>query len=210
MDNLNRRSAVPGQEAFERIIKEKYPQLSLNMTSRFSYIDHEVASMWLGYKEAQSVQEKEVTHWKANHEDLKNRLRVATHRTDIQDMEVVKERLKLYDHLTIRIAELEQQNQVYRTAMLDQMKANGAEIEGSAQEPCTTCGGAVSVHSPDGEYRGECPFCSEVEKLRSQLKEAINRINDMLVSDDGQAHKEARKFVEMHQQDLASKGVSDV
>lgn len=28
------------------------------------------------------------------------------------------------------------------------------------------------------------------------LKEALNRIRDLLVNDDGQAHKEARKFIE--------------
>lgn len=33
-----------------------------------------------------------------------------------------------------RITELEQQNQIYRGAMLEQMQANGAEIEGSAQK----------------------------------------------------------------------------
>lgn len=37
---------------------------------------------------------------------------------------------------------------------------------------------------------------NELEALRKQLKTAVSRINDMLESDDGQAHKEARKFIE--------------
>jgi hypothetical protein len=36
----------------------------------------------------------------------------------------------------------------------------------------------------------------ELEALRKKLETAVSRINDMLESDDGQAHKEARKFIE--------------
>lgn len=37
---------------------------------------------------------------------------------------------------------------------------------------------------------------NQIEALRKQLETAVNRINDMLQDDDGQAHKEARKFIE--------------
>lgn len=36
---------------------------------------------------------------------------------------------------------------------------------------------------------------NQIETLRKQLETAVNRINDMLQDDDGQAHKEARKFI---------------
>ncbi len=36
----------------------------------------------------------------------------------------------------------------------------------------------------------------EVLELRQQLTEAIDRINDMLKGDDGQAWKEAQKFID--------------
>lgn len=39
------------QKRFEDMVKEKYPKLSLSMTSRYNYVDPEVASMWIGYKE---------------------------------------------------------------------------------------------------------------------------------------------------------------
>lgn len=32
------------------------------------------------------------------------------------------------------------------------------------KEPCTTCDGQISVHSPDGEYRGECTICSQPQQ----------------------------------------------
>ena len=36
---------------------------------------------------------------------------------------------------------------------------------------------------------------AEVERIRTQLDEAIHRIEDMLEDDDGQAFKEAGKFL---------------
>ncbi len=36
----------------------------------------------------------------------------------------------------------------------------------------------------------------EIEALRKQVETAVDRINDMLQDDDGQAYKEARKFIE--------------
>ena len=36
----------------------------------------------------------------------------------------------------------------------------------------------------------------DVEKIKTDLKEARERIEDMLKNDDGQAHKEARKFLD--------------
>lgn len=59
--------------------------------------------------ESEAIQ-KELTHWKANHADLKERLHVATHRTDLPS-----DRLPLFDRLKAeneaqakRIAELEE------------------------------------------------------------------------------------------------------
>ena len=36
---------------------------------------------------------------------------------------------------------------------------------------------------------------AEVERIRTQLDEAVHRIEDMLEDDDGQAWKEAKKFL---------------
>jgi len=44
-----------------------------------------------------------------------------------------------------------------------------------------------------------------IETLQADKAEAIDRINDMLMGDDGQAFKEARKFVDKHSV-IASKG----
>lgn len=46
---------------------------------------------------------KEVTHWKANHADLKERLHVATSRTDLPS-----DRLPLFDQMRMQIAELQE------------------------------------------------------------------------------------------------------
>lgn len=37
------------QERFEAMVREKFPRLSLKMTSRYNYVDSEVSSMWDGY-----------------------------------------------------------------------------------------------------------------------------------------------------------------
>lgn len=39
---------------------------------------------------------------------------------------------------------------------------------------------------------------SEIERLEDLLEKAVARIKDMLEGDDGQAWKEARKFLELH------------
>lgn len=43
-----------------------------------------------------------------------------------------------------------------------------------------------------------------IEWLEADKAEAIDRINDMLMGDDGQAFKEARKFVDKHSASIAS------
>lgn len=48
------------------------------------------------------------------------------------------------------------------------------------ETPCTTCGGAVSVHSPDGQYLGECPHCVPKERQR-RIVCAANKNGDLLV-----------------------------
>lgn len=50
--------------------------------------------------------QKEVTHWKANHADLKERLHVATHRTDLPS-----DRLPLFDKMKAEIAALQKENE---------------------------------------------------------------------------------------------------
>lgn len=52
----------------------------------------------------QSLQQ-EVVHWKANHTDLKERLHVATHRTDLPS-----DRLPLFDKMKAEIAALQKEN----------------------------------------------------------------------------------------------------
>ena len=43
------------------------------------------------------------------------------------------------------------------------------------------------------------------EQLKKRLSEAENRIYDMLLQDDGQAFKEARKYLERNRTDLMEK-----
>jgi chromosome segregation ATPase len=50
-------------------------------------------------RKANAAQAKEITHWKANHADLKERLYVATHRTDLPS-----DRLPLFDDCKRKIA----------------------------------------------------------------------------------------------------------
>jgi hypothetical protein len=62
----------------------------------------------------------------------------------------------------------------------------------------------------DAEAQQPAQEPMELEALRKKLETAVSRINDMLESDDGQAHKEARKFIESlpapEYQELESKG----
>ena len=47
--------------------------------------------------------------------------------------------------------------------------------------------------------KGKCKSeLDTIEQLTKERDEAINRINDMLMGDDGQAYKEARKFIARH------------
>lgn len=78
------------------------------------YEDHEgeeVVNLAVYPAAAYEALQKEVTHWKANHADLKERLHVATHRTDLPS-----DRLPLFDKMKAenaaqakRIADLEAQ-----------------------------------------------------------------------------------------------------
>ena len=56
------------------------------------------------------------------------------------------------------------------------------------QRGCSTCEVAKDYYDKD----------ARIERLTKERNEAINRINDMLMGDDGQAYKEARKFIAKH------------
>jgi FtsZ-binding cell division protein ZapB len=62
--------------------------------------------------------QKEVVHWKANHADLKERLHVATHRTDLPS-----DRLPSFDKMKAEIAELQKENAELRSTISNLTKA---------------------------------------------------------------------------------------
>ncbi len=83
------------REAFEASAKNKFPYLTFAKTIE---IDELRTALEASQNEVMKLQ-KEVKHWKANHADLKERLHVATHRTDLPS-----DRLPLFDEYKRKIA----------------------------------------------------------------------------------------------------------
>lgn len=54
-----------------------------------------------------------------------------------------------------------------------------------------------SRHGEAGLHRADV-LALRVQKAEALMKEACSRLNDILQQDDGQAYKEARKFLERH------------
>lgn len=93
------------------------------------------------------VLQKEVTHWKANHADLKERLHVATHRTDLPS-----DRLPLFDKMKAEIA------------------AQAKRIE--ELETATDHLGLTPQQASDGLARYKAQV-AEIESLRKQVEELL-------------------------------------
>ena len=69
------------------------------------------------------------------------------------------------------------------------MKMKKYRLEGEPQE-------AEMVECDVGEY----VKVEDAEKIERQLEMALDRIHDLLMPEDGYAHKEARKFLEQFDQ----------
>lgn len=98
-------SAVPAQESTNEQLQTENAKLKEESQNYENAV--RIVQGWCGeitlangeLRKANAAQAKEITHWKANHADLKERLYVATHRTDLPS-----DRLPLFDDYKRKIA----------------------------------------------------------------------------------------------------------
>ena len=88
---------------------------------------------------------------------------------------------------------------------LEELQATLSQSEPAhaSKEQCNTCGGSVSIHSPDGEYRGECAheihrLQSRIEQLERELADGkLSRLDSECLRIGQQIHRAAGNLPEM-------------